>query len=248
MRADAAAPPRAEAAGHVRWIDLRPALRRGGAQLYRPARPVGAQARSRRRNMTGARTAMPISRWFSRPPTASASCVFGRIIDRIGARLGYRVAMTLWTIGHIGACTVHDHRAVHADRAPAARARRGGHLSRRARRRQRMVSQARARARDRHLQRRRQCRRDRHAADRARRSTLAFGWRWAFIVTGLFNRRLAGRLAGASIAARASIRRVTPDELAWIESRSGDRRGHARVSLAVLFATARPGPIWPGAS
>ncbi len=91
---------------------------------------------------------------------------FGRLIDRIGPRAGYLLAMGIWTAAHIGHAFMTTTRQFALMRIRSASARRA--LSRRARRRLAMVQPARTRARHRHLQRGRQFRRDHHAAARPR--------------------------------------------------------------------------------
>ncbi len=52
-----------------------------------------------------------------------AYVLFGRFVDRVGARIGYAVAVTLWTIGHVAHCAVHQRRR--DDLGAAAAGRRG---------------------------------------------------------------------------------------------------------------------------
>ena len=91
---------------------------------------------------------------------------FGRFVDRYGARLGYAMAVTLWTYRPYGACAGHVHAGFRAG-AHSAGVGRGGHVSVGAGGDDGMVSKTRARLGHRPVQRRRQCGRDPHAADRA---------------------------------------------------------------------------------
>ena len=101
----------------------------------------------------------------------------------------------------------------------------------------RMVSAEGARLRDRPVQRRLQCRRDRRRRCSCLLITLAYGWRMAFIVTGMFGRGLAGRLARRSIATRASTSSVGAAELAYI---SQDPADPASSATGLWLQPARP--------
>ena len=196
-------PPR----GRIRWIVCCAALRRGRAELYRPAGAGRAQAAAAPRSMAGANTGygdvtglfpgrlrhrLPAVRLADRPDRARKSAMCSR--------------WRCWTIGHFAqALVTSTHRL--RDRAHPARrsARRGPFPSALAAASQWFPQQG-ACAGDRHLQRRRQRRRDRDAAASVpfdRRSLL--DWRWAFIVTGAVQPRLAGGVVALlSHAARAS--------------------------------------------
>ena len=92
--------------------------------------------------------------------------VFGRLIDKLGARFGYSLAATIWGIAAMAHAGANNADALH-DRPLRARHRRIRQLPGRRQGRGRMVPEEGARLRRRHLQRRRQYRRDPDSADRA---------------------------------------------------------------------------------
>jgi MFS family permease len=79
---------------------LRPAVCGGGAQLHRPAGAAHAEARSSGTLWLERDRLCQLAIWFQ-AGYGVAYVLFGRVIDRIGARAGYALAVGLWTFGHV---------------------------------------------------------------------------------------------------------------------------------------------------
>ena len=166
---------------------------------------------------------------------------FGRIVDWIGARLGYAIALVIWTIAHIAHGGVHQRHPVrHGPLRP--RHRRIRQFPGRHQGGDRMVPGQGARLRDRHVQRRRQCRRDRHAFARALADRRLSAGGWPSSSPAFRHLGLAGRLARHLPRARASTSASRPAELAYIQQDPADPV-HAACLWRSSLPGARPGPM-----
>jgi sugar phosphate permease len=101
---------------------------------------------------------------------AVAYLFWGRIVDRLGAKIGFAVAFSIWTVGHIAHGLAGSVIGFIARSLVSGRGRGRGVPGRR-QGRDRVVPQEGARPGHRHLQFRRQYRRDRHARSWCRPSS-----------------------------------------------------------------------------
>ena len=126
----------------------------------------------------------------------------GRLMDRLGTRLGFAIAIVVWSVaamahawvmffgGGVAAILAMFGLTYSASVAGfmgarfALGSRRGRQFPRRDQDGGRMVPAQGARIRDRHFQRRHEHRRAADAADCSRSSRFRYGWEWAFIATG----------------------------------------------------------------
>ena len=109
----------------------------------------------------------------------------GRLIDRLGTRIGYTIAISVWSLAAMGHALANSALGFGLARF-ALRTGRIRKLSRRDQDRRRMVSEERKSAQHRHLQ----CRIELGAIIAPLAVpwvTLRYGWRWAFVFTGIFS-------------------------------------------------------------
>ena len=144
-----------------------------------------------------------------------AYVLFGRLVDRVGARVGYALAVTLWTIGHVAHALFTSTTGMLIARVPLAIGEAGTFPSALAATNEWFPKRERAFA---------------IGIFNAGSNVgaivtplvvpiiaVTFGWRWAFIATGA----LTALWIAAWLAFYRRPRehpRVTPQELAWIES------------------------------
>ena len=155
---------------------------------------------------------------------------FGRLVDRIGARAGYAIAVTLWTIGHVAHIAFTSTRGLLIARIPLAMGEAGAFPAALAATNEWFPARERALA---------------IGIFNAGSNVgailtplivpfiaVAFGWRMAFVATGLLT--LLWLAAWLAFYRRPSDHpRVSAAELAWIGSEPKD--GTRRVPLAQLL-------------
>jgi ACS family hexuronate transporter-like MFS transporter len=141
--------------------------------------------------------------------------LFGRLVDRIGARIGYALSVTLWTIGHVAHIFFTSTTGMLIARIPLAIGEAGTFPSALAAANEWFPRRERAFA---------------IGIFNAGSNVgaivtplvvpviaISFGWRWAFIATGLLTVLWIAAWLGFYRRPRDHAR-VTPEELAWIES------------------------------
>ncbi|MDO7843504.1 MFS transporter [Sphingomonas immobilis] len=158
--------------------------------------------------------------------------VFGRIVDRVGARIGYAIAVVLWTAGHVAHIAFTSTAGMLIARIPLAMGEAGAFPAALAATNEWFPARERALA---------------IGIFNAGSNVgailtplivpivaLSFGWRMAFIVTGLLT---IVWLVGWLLFYRAPRAHgwVTPGELAWIGSGSGEVR--KAVPFRILLRT-----------
>ena len=175
--------------------------------------------------------------------------LFGRLVDRFGARIGYSVAVCLWTIGHVGHILFTSTRGLLIARLPLAIGEAGTFPAALAAANEWFPKRERALA----------IGIFNAGANAGAIITplivpviaLKFGWRMAFIVTGAFS---IVWLAAWLIHYRspATHRRVGPAELEWIRTDAQEPKARARIGLILrqrqtwAYALARflIDPVW----
>ena len=210
--------------------DLRPALPRRDDQLRRSAGDRHPEADAAGANSAGARSTTATSSSRSSSPTRSASCSPDRIIDRLGTKSGFALALIVWSLAAMA--TPRKRRAFGPATSVVARRASGWHTRRRSpassscascsasasratsRRRSRPSRNgsraASARSRPALFNAGTNIGADHHADDRAVHHACSSAGAWAFIVTGAARLRLAGRLvAAASTSGRIGIRALS---------------------------------------
>jgi ACS family hexuronate transporter-like MFS transporter len=141
--------------------------------------------------------------------------LFGRLVDRVGARIGYALSVTLWTIGHVSHIFFTSTAGMLIARIPLAIGEAGTFPSALAAANEWFPRRERAFA---------------IGIFNAGSNVgaivtplvvpiiaISFGWRWAFIATGLLTVLWIAAWLGFYRRPREQPR-VTPEELAWIES------------------------------
>ena len=94
----AATPPAPRRVGRYPLDDLRAAVLRRHDQLHRSPGDRHPQADAAGASSAGARSTTPTSCSRSSSPTRSASCCAGRLMDRLGTKRGFALAIVVWSL------------------------------------------------------------------------------------------------------------------------------------------------------